>query len=285
MTRQHGVVDSAGGIIPFGHLGWGYHDRVEFLARAAEYIADGLAQNQWVEYVGAGSREELRAQLDTIPLDTARVTVTPAEEFYGLADCAGVVDPLATIASRGQTLENALALGYSGVRVITDATAVTATPEQRDAFARLEFLFDQEMAGQRISALCAYDTTRLGDDACGLICLHPLVGGASPSFRLYAQPDAAFALGGEIDAATFTTFTTALQRICPVVDGEEVIIDAKRLGFITHRELCALDDQARQQSRGIVFRDASPLLVRLAELVTLTNIRVDPADESAPGAS
>ena len=42
MSRHHGVVDSAGGLDPFGHLGWGYRSRPEFLARAAEYIADGL---------------------------------------------------------------------------------------------------------------------------------------------------------------------------------------------------------------------------------------------------
>ena len=66
MSRRHGVVDSAGGLIPFGHLGWGYRDRSEFLTRAAEYITDGLIQNQWVEFVGDGSPDQLRAELDSI---------------------------------------------------------------------------------------------------------------------------------------------------------------------------------------------------------------------------
>lgn len=277
MTRQHGVVDSAAGLSPFGHLGWGYRTRAEFLARAAEYITDGLAAHEWVEYVGAGSREQLRAELASMLGDTSGVIVTPAAEFYCLTDCEAVVDVQAVIEARGSTVENAMALGYSGVRVITDATAVTSRPEQREAFARLEFLFDQQMEGQPISVLCAYDISRLADAAGGLMCLHPLVGGAPPAFRLYAQYGATFALDGEIDAATAGTFTTTLERICPVVDADEVVIDAGRLGFIAHRELCTLDDQARRQGRHIALRGSSPVLARLATLLDLTNIRVEPA--------
>lgn len=277
MIRQHGLVDTAAGVIPFGHLGWGYRDRAEYRSRAGEYIADGLARNQRVEYVGAGTRQELRAELATIPVDTSDVVVTPAVEFYGLSDYGDVVNPEAVLESRAETIDDATALGYSGIRVITDATVVTRRPEQRDAFAQLEFLFDQKMADLPISALCAYDATRVAGNASEMMCLHPLVGGASPTFRLYAEVGATFALEGEIDAATSAMFTTALQRICPLVDSQEVVVDAASLGFITHRELRALDEQARQHGRNIVMRDSSPLLSRLAELIELTNVRVEPA--------
>lgn len=277
MIRPHGVVENATGLVPFAHLGWGYRNRGEFLTRAAEYIAEGQACNQWIEYVGAGTRDQLRAELDTIPLDTSDVTATPALEFYQLSDYTDVVDLDAVLAARSATIEKATALGYDGVRVIADPTAVTATPEQRDTFTRLEFAFDQTMAGAPISALCAYDTSRQVGNASELICMHPLVGGASTAFRLYAETGAAFALEGEIDAATAGIFTTTLQRICPMVDGDEVIIDAECLGFITHRELRALDEQARRNGRTIVMRGSSPLLARLAELIELTNVRVEPA--------
>lgn len=275
MMRQHGLVDTAAGVVPFGHLGWGYRNRAEYLSCAAEFIADGLALNQWVEYVGAGTRAQLRAELEVIPGDTSDVIVTPAAEFYGISDRGDVVDPGAVLESRGETIDRATVLGYSGVRVITDATAVTGSPEQRDAFARLEFLFDQEMAGAPISALCAYNTSRPAGNASELLCLHPLVGGVSPAFRLYAEPGVTFTIDGEIDAATAGIFTTALQRICPLVDTHEVVIDAESLDFITHRELRALDEQAREHGRAIVMRGSSPLLKRLAELVDLTNIRVE----------
>ncbi|KZS78855.1 hypothetical protein B4U45_13795 [Mycobacterium persicum] len=67
MIRQHGVVASAAGLVPFGHLGWGYSEQAQFRARAAEYIVDGRLQNQWVEYVGARSRDELRSEFAAMP--------------------------------------------------------------------------------------------------------------------------------------------------------------------------------------------------------------------------
>ena len=283
MSRRHGVVDSAGGLIPFGHLGWGYRDRSEFLTRAAEYIADGLIQNQWVEYVGVGSRDQLRAELDSIAglADTSDIKVTPAPEFYNVADGGDVVDPGAAVAARVAAVENAIALGYSGFRAVVDVTAMAARPEQRDAFAQFEFLIDQAMATLPVSALCAYDIGRLADEAAGLLCLHPLVGPSAPTFRIYTESDADFALDGEIDAASATTFSTALQRIWPVAGSGELVIDARGLGFISHRELAGLDRLARRDDRAVLLRGCAPVLTRLAELLGLTNIRMEPAHEES----
>lgn len=49
--------------LPFGHVGWGFCERAEFLRRAAEYIADGVRQNQRVVYVGEADSEVLLAEL------------------------------------------------------------------------------------------------------------------------------------------------------------------------------------------------------------------------------
>lgn len=276
-TRQHGAVASAVGLVPFGHLGWGYGSRSEFLSRASEYIADGLDHNQWIQYVGPGSREQLRAELDAMPVDTSTVTVTPATEFYGVADLDDVVDPDVALDLRAATVEDATSSGYSGVRIVADPTAVNVRPEQRDSFARLEFLIDQTMADAPITALCAYDVSRLGDGAGELVCLHPLVGPGSPTFRLYAEPSAAFALDGEIDAAGTDTFMTTLRRIWPETGSGELVIDAEGLEFISHRELLALDQQAQSDCRQILLRGAGPLLTRLAGLLELDSLRLQPA--------
>lgn len=58
--RTAGVVDSARGLLPHGHLCWAYQDRAEFQVRALEYMTDGIALGQWIEYVGSGSGEALR---------------------------------------------------------------------------------------------------------------------------------------------------------------------------------------------------------------------------------
>lgn len=273
MTRKHGVVDSAAGLVPFGHLGWGYRTKSEFLSRAAEYITDGLDHNQWIQYVGPGDREQLRADLDTMPGDTSAVTVTPATEFYGVDDLTDVVTPEVALDLRAATLDEALASGYSGVRVVADPSAVTATPEQRESFARLEFLIDQKMADAPITALCAYFLDGRAGGPGELLCLHPLVGPESPAFRVYAEPDTAFAIDGEIDAAGNPTFATTLQRIWPLTGDGDVVIDAGGVEFISHRELAILDHLAGRDRRQVVLRDCPPLLTRLLDLIDLSNIR------------
>lgn len=282
MTRRHGVVDSAAGLVPFGHLGWGYRDRDEFRRRAAEYIADGLAERQWVEFVGDGSREELRAELAAVlaggpgPTDADRITVTPALEFYGVTD-GDVVDPEVAVATRVAAVEQAMAAGYTGFRAVVDATAVTRRPEQRDTFARFEFLIDQKMAALPVSALCAYDLGELGEHARGLVCLHPLVGPAAPDFRVYAQPGTALVFDGEIDAADARAFTEVVDRVLRhLPPAAETVVDVSELCYMDRHQLQALDEAARADGRRIVLRGGATILTRLADLLDLTNIVVEP---------
>ncbi|MGH3971195.1 MAG: MEDS domain-containing protein [Mycobacterium sp.] len=260
IRRTQGVVASTAGLSPFGHLGWGYRGRAEFLARAAEYIADGLDQHQWVEYVGEGSREQLHAELAAMPgitdrSDAGDIKVTPALEFYAAPADSEVVDPDVAVATRVAAVEKAITDGYTGFRAVCDATAVTRTPAQRDAFACFEFLIDQQMAVLPASALCAYDLDQLGEHAAGLICLHPFVGHGAPSFRLYAQPGTGFALSGDLNAGTNELFTVTLQRTWPLTTLDEpLVIDAEELEFITHHQLLALDHRARSDGRQVVLR-------------------------------
>src|SRR5262245_49512976 len=97
MMRRHGVLESAAGLTPFGHLAWGYRDRAEFLSRAAEYIADGLRLNQFIAYAGEGTREALRSELAKMPgigeyLDSGGIEVTPAEDHYAYLPGTDVID-------------------------------------------------------------------------------------------------------------------------------------------------------------------------------------------------
>ncbi|KAA1249445.1 anti-anti-sigma factor [Mycobacterium simiae] len=282
MTRKHGVVASAAGLIPFGHLGWGYADRADFYARAAEYIADGLAQNQRVDYVGDATREQLWAELAAMAglcgrLNEGNIAVTPTMEFYAVAAGTDVVDPETALAARVVAVEQAIQDGYTGFRAVADCTAVARRPEQRDAFGRFEFLIDQKMAVLPVSALCAYDLSQLADGAAELLCLHPYVScQGAPSFQLYAEPGADFALSGEIDASCGQMFADALGRILSQTAEKAVIIDARGLEFIGHRQLITLDRYAQAHARTVVLRAARRTITRLAGLLSLTNVRVEP---------
>ncbi|MGH3562651.1 MAG: MEDS domain-containing protein, partial [Mycobacterium sp.] len=255
--------------------------RAEFLARAAEYIADGIAQNQWIEYVGEGSREELLAELVTMPgvadrLHAGGIGVTPARQFYAMYPGSDVVDAETTVAVRLADVEKAIGDGYTGFCAVSDATAVTRSPEGRDAFARFEFLADQVMAVHPVSALCGYDLNQLNDSAAELICLHPFVNRQATNFRIYAEPDAGYALTGEIDAASDELFATAVRRTWSLTDGDALVIDAQGLEFISHQQLLALDRYAHAHDRKVVLRTGQHIPTRLVGLLDLTNVTVAP---------
>jgi anti-anti-sigma regulatory factor len=277
--RPQGVVTSAAGLTPFGHVGWGYRDQADFLARAAEYIADGLARNQRILY----ARDATRAALHTELLDmgfgdavrSRHISVTPVDEHYVFVPGTDVVDPEATVAAGVAAMEYLVGMGCAGCRAVVDGAVLARTPEQRAAFSRLEYLVDQKMAVLPFSALCAYNLTVLGEAAKQMVCLHPFVGHRAVGFRLYAEPGTDFALAGEIDVVDRQAFTAALQRIWPLTAGDHLTIDARWLDFVTHRELLTLDDQARAHGRKVVLLSDQRMLIRLVELLELENVRVD----------
>ncbi|MBW0017462.1 MAG: MEDS domain-containing protein [Mycobacterium sp.] len=278
---------SASALVPFGHVGWGYRNRAEFAVRAAEYIADGLDENQSIEYVGEGSREALRAELadmsgirDRLGVSVlSRICVTPWSEYYRFRPGTDVVDPESTVHARVKAVESAIDSGYTGLRVVVDATPVSRRREQRDAAARFEFLIDRQLAARPASTLCGYDLAELGEHAAEFLCLHPFVSEGSSSFRIYAKPEADFALSGEIDAASTELFATALRRTwSPATEAkvdDNVVIDAQGLEFISQRQLRTLDQYARTYSRDIVLRTGQRIPARLAGVLDLTNVRVE----------
>ncbi|GFG73478.1 MEDS domain-containing protein [Mycobacterium botniense] len=279
--RRHGSVRSAVGFGPSEHLGWGYVNRAEFRYRAAEYIGDGLARNEWILFVGAASRAALRAELADLGFSegvrSGQIWVAPVEDYYTFRPGSDVVDPQAMMTRGIATLEELLATGCPGCRAVVDGTAVAHTPEQRDALARFEFLTDRTMTMLPVSALCTYDVTVLGAAAKELLCLHPLTNAGAVGFQLYAERDSGFALSGEIDADEDHAFTAAFRRIWPLMAQTELVIDAEGLRFVTHRQLIALDEQARADGREVILRTGQRVVTRLAELLGLDNVRVEAA--------
>ncbi|MGH3969821.1 MAG: MEDS domain-containing protein [Mycobacterium sp.] len=276
--RPHGELASAAGLIPLGHVAWGYRNRAEFLARAAEYIADGLALNQRILYASDGDRDVLVGELVEMGFADAvragQIAVTPVAEHYRFVAGSDVVDPEATVADGVAGMEYVVARGSSGCRAVVDGAVLARTPEQRAAFSRLEYLIDQKMAALPLSALCAYNLEILGESAKELMCLHPFVGQGAVGFRIYAEGGVDFALAGEIDAASNGAFIAALQRVWPLIQADEPVIDAYGLDFITHRELCAIDQLGGADRRHVVLRTDRRALVRLVHLLELENVRV-----------
>lgn len=267
----------------FEHLGWKFQDRTDFHARAARYIAEGLAHNYWIEFVGHGSREQLWAELTALPgiadrLTAGGVGVTPASKFYAVLDGTDIVDPHTAVAISVAALDHAIQNGYNGFRVVVDATTLARRPDQRAALSQFEFLLSRTMTGLPFSALCAYDTHQLAGVADELICLHPDLGERAPRFRLHPAPQATFALTGNIDLHSDGLYTTALQRIWSLLDDDPlIVIDAQGLEFISHQQLYTLDHYARANGRTVILRTGQRIPTRLVGVLQLTNVELQPA--------
>lgn len=276
--RRHGAVTSAAALGPFAHLAWGYRQQSDFFARAAEYIADGLAQNHWILYSRDGSVDALRNELVAMgfadALRTGQIFAKPVGEHYRFVPGTRVVDPEPTVAEGVAAMQRAVGMGCSGCRAVVDGAVLVRTPEQRAAFSRLEHLVDQKMTELPYAAMCAYNLSLLGDTAKELMCLHPFVGGGEVKFRIYADQNVDFALAGEIDAADNQAFITAMQRIWPLASGDDVVIDAHGLNFITHNQLVALDRLGSAGGRQVLLLTEQRMVTRLAELLDFANVRV-----------
>ena len=261
-ARRQGVVGTAAGLVPFGHACWAYRERGELAARGLEYAADGLAAGQYVEFVGPAGDLEFHAQLAELAARRAghkgtRPDATGIHDLSGYYayQAPGVVAPAQSVATLLAASDDALAAGYTGVRSIVDGTSVTRTAEQRDAYARFEYLIDRKMRTLPVGSLCVYDAGELGPAAVAeLACLHPCISAGAALFRLYAEEDADFAIAGAIAGHAAEDLLRAALRHVSLAPGRELIVDARRADSISEGALATFHQYARDIRRTAVIR-------------------------------
>lgn len=266
----------------YRHVCWRYDDPATLHTAARRFLADGLAVGEQVWYVAPG-RDEVTGQLQATPAlrDARRRGAARFVALDSAYRCDEAVAPTDQVRAYAAATEAALAAGYTGLRVVADATSLVRTPAQVDAFARYEYLVDRYMSGWPMSAMCAYDRRVVGDRTVAeLACLHPESNADDVHFRLHAgdPADGHVVLAGELDATDQEAFLTAWSRAAPrPVDGR-LVVTATDLRFIDHRCLLHLLEQAR--SRGaetVLLRGARSAPARLAELLDLPGLHVEPA--------
>lgn len=281
------MVENALGYGLHDHLCWQYDDPAELWSRVQEFLGEGLANGARVCYVGGAPAETLLSELRRIDgmaeaLRGGAAQVTSLADIYLTTDT--VVEPAAQVRAYAAATEEALAAGYTGLRVAAEATPMVRTPAQLEAFARYEHLVDRYMAEHEFSALCAYDTRELGVDAIAqLACMHPSTNLATSGFRLHAATgeDYSVTLNGELDLSTEDLFTTALGRAELPPRGGELIVDATGLDFIDHRSVLRLLEHARSRAATLVLHTSHPCPTRMVELLGLADVRVEQRRERA----
>lgn len=80
-------------------------------------------------------------------------------------------------------LAEALAEGYSGIRVAADNTALVTTPETLVAWHAWEEVADDFMHGHPMTALCSFDAERLAPESLAeLLAVHPVEAPGRPGY-------------------------------------------------------------------------------------------------------
>jgi anti-anti-sigma factor len=269
--RRHGLADLPDAVGLNGHACWGFDDVGDLREAAAAFLTEGAELGQRLMFVGGPEAEAMVRETDPMK-SMARdgtLQVAPFEAIYPGGRRMPNPDQLALY--DGAT-EQALADGFTGLRVLAEVTAlaspVGAWPDQ----VGWESYADRYMANRPLAALCCFDQQRLPVEAvAALACAHPVADRGLQSlapFRVYAQPDAV-ALAGEVDALSSAQLRDVLELTLPDTEGE-VVLDLEGLDFIDHSGVRAVaEHRQRMRERGVhvTLRGESATFRRLSDLL------------------
>ena len=245
----------------------------QFRQAARDFLGVGLARRERLLYVSDRPTCELIADFHGLGdvgelIDTTALVVVTTGELYAPG---GTFDTREQIDRYRRLTEQALADGYTGLRVAADASAMAATPQARCRFMRYELAVDQLMAVLPMSAMCAYDITVLGASAGDLCAVHPRDDAPvelSPAFRLCFGTDGLH-LSGEIDLVNGELFGLALEAATSCTEGDTGI-DTSEVTFIDARGIVRLDEMRRDliaNGRDLRLTRASSAVRRVAEVL------------------
>lgn len=226
-----------GGVSPGDHACWSFGSQDEFRASVVAYLAEGVARNERVLFVG--DRPDEGALLDDLAgLDGAadlvarkQLLLKPAHELYATSSAFDIHRQVDVCR---EMTETALGEGFSGFRCVADVTTMVLDPRRREEFLAYELAVDRFIAGAPMTAVCAVDERAAGLAASEVVCVHRSHQLASsslePGFRLVPDGDR-FVLEGEIDISNHARFRRALSAAAAIA-GDEVVLDLHGLRFI-----------------------------------------------------
>jgi hypothetical protein len=151
---------------PVGHIGWAYAGIATFEGGVARFLAEGVPRGERLMYVADDP------SVDRWPkhlLDAGRLVVASVDEIYG---SQRLVDANVQRRVYAELTADALADGFTGLRVAADNTSLIATPEQRRAWMRWEESVDGFIRENPLTGLCGFDRHRVGDVVSSVIGAH-----------------------------------------------------------------------------------------------------------------
>lgn len=233
--RNHGTCFELLRMRPHDHIGWVFAGPDQFATLASPFLAEGVALGERLLYVAEDPDPRALAGLADL-VGGGGLQIASIAEVYGPS---GIVDAPSQRATFAEALTQALAEGYSGIRVAADNTSLVMDSERLDAWIRWEIVADHFMSQNRVTGLCAFNRERVDVDRLRhLATLHPLFSATSftPQFRLFADGDT-LRIEGEVDSSAVDQLWLALENLPPKTG---VTIDLAKTTLMSHRVLAGL---------------------------------------------
>jgi hypothetical protein len=259
--RNHGSRFGLVRMGPHDHIGWVFSGPHEFAALAEPYLAEGASRNELLMYV-ADDPDTSAFGAWTKSLAPGALTGATVTDVYGES---GIVDAAKQRATFAQVLGEALAAGYTGIRVAADNTPLVLDQQRIEAWMRWETVADHFMSQNPVTGLCAFDKTRMDIDTLRhLATVHPVwpAEGDQPPFRLFSS-DSALWLEGDVNSFALGQARLALEDLPPKTG---VVIDLSHTTSMTADAMAALR-QLCETGVGVTVRGATEIVRRLAQSV------------------
>ena len=196
---------------PHDHIGWVFSGPDEFANAAGEFLTEGLELGERLLFVAGDPTEPAYARLVS-SFSSTELQVASIAEVYG---DSGVVDAAGQRATFAATLKQALADGYTGIRVAADNTPLVQTAARLKAWMQWELTADRFMSENEVTGLCGFDRTAVNVDTLRhLVTLHPMSSAAAPipQFRLFVDGEG-LCLEGDIDDLAIGYLQRALDIV------------------------------------------------------------------------
>lgn len=253
------------------HVCWPYHGMQDLVEAARGYVSEGLDRHERVSFCKISATGMQHAVIrDTAevgrPADADLPVLTP------LTTEPGWTPRTSPVPTFGRMARAAVADGYRGLRIFTDASDVVRDETSRPLWVRSEHQLDRHRADGPLALLCGYDAEVVGEEALAEVaCLHESTGDAPSSFLVRADGDGGLALAGEVDRAGAGALYHAVVGIAPDLD-HPIVLDLSEQHFIDHSALVALDRAARDVGTTVRLVGASPLTVSLVDALDLRGV-------------
>ncbi|WP_167759230.1 MEDS domain-containing protein [Blastococcus sp. TF02A_35] len=270
--RRHGQVNELPGAAAHDHVCWSYRDDADLHATGMAFLAGGLARGERLLCVGDRVAEGLRGDpaalggvAALVSAGTLRV-MTLAEAYVA----AGGFSVDGQRAFYDAATDQALADGYTGLRVLADVTDLAGDPVHHDELVRWEHAADHYMAGgagasgmASMSAMCAYRSDLPEPVLADVAAVHPVVHAPADvvPYRLFSD-GTRLVLAGEVDALAAQRLTRALGSTPAHVGVHALDLADLRFADVTASRVLAAWARAVTEDGGQVQLWNAPALLR-----------------------